>query len=241
MSIVQCPPMLLILIKALKHRFWFNTELWNLLQTKRLESYSDMKASFAQFFLGRKGTGAPLHFAYAWNFFYMVDGTKKWYFIEPNDFYLAYPRFGSGSTAGAMFGLYPDDFRDDITPALKYCPYYVAELKPGDVLLNPAYWAHAVKNITDKSVGIATRWTAGGKVGNSFKHYEKDYDINRFASLNFMMGLRGLPLLQSTLRDVSPQFDEHTSMREVGASIFMRLQVKNAGGKHHLGDAFFPF
>ncbi len=201
-----------------------------------------MKASFAQLFVGRSGTGAPLHFAYAWNFFYMVDGKKKWYFIEPNDFYLAYPKFVAGGTAGIMFSQYPDGIREDITPAFKYCPFYVAELEPGDILLNPAYWCHGVKNTTDKSVGIATRWTAGGIMGKDLKHFEDDYEINRFASFNFMTGWLSFPSMQFSLREVCPKFDEHITLREVGTSTAFALQAKGADGKaFNDQEDFVPF
>ena len=31
-------------------------------------------------------------------------------------------------------------------------------LNPGDVLINPSWWWHAVKNVTDETIGCATRW-----------------------------------------------------------------------------------
>ncbi len=200
-----------------------------------------MKASFAQIFVGRKGTGAPMHNAYAWNFFYMVDGMKKWYFVEPDFFYLAYPKFIAGATSGWFFNLYPDVVREDITPAMKYCPYFVAELKPGDVLLNPAYWGHGIRNTTDKSVGIASRWTPGGIMGKDLKHLEDDYELNRFASFNFMSGWKSFPTMQMQIREICPQFDEHISLREVGASVALAIQTKRSEGKANPGEDFVPF
>ncbi len=207
-----------------------------MLQTDRLEEYSKMKSSFAQFFLGRKGTGAPLHYALAWNFFYMVDGVKKWYFIDPSDWYLAYPKFLSGAGSGYFYGLYPDEYKKDFVPAMKYCPYYVAELQPGDVLLNPAYWGHGVRNLSEKSVGIATRWSVDGIQGKNFMYVEEDYEINRWASFNFFTGLYSMIQMHLLLYEPSPQHDEHITMREVGVSSFYSAQKQACTGKYKDGS-----
>ena len=131
-----------------------------------------------------------LYTALAWNFFYMGNRTKKWYFYDPTGWYLAYPRFISGCGVACCFYVpYPDEFREDFTPAMKYCPYYVAELQPGDVLLNTACWGHGVRNLSEKSVGIATCWSVDGIQGKNFMHVEENYDINRWASFNFFSGI----------------------------------------------------
>ena len=62
----------------------------------------------------------------------------------------------------------------------RYCPYYSTTLEPGDVLYNPPYWCHAIKNLTEKSVGVANRMMSGGMVGCDFTTPEEDYDIQRY-------------------------------------------------------------
>ncbi len=200
-----------------------------------------MKSSFAQFFIGKKGTGSAMHYAAAWNFFYMVDGTKKWFFVDPADFYLAYPEFTSGSQAGMLFASYPDSYREDLFPAFKYCPYYSVELKPGDVLLNPAYWGHGVRNITEKSVGIASRWSHGGIIGKNLRLVEEDYDINRWASFNYMFSTFSFLILHLTLCDISPSYDEHTTLREVGLTNFWKKQMAFSNGKDQKGNKINAF
>ncbi len=184
------------------------------LQTYRLEPYLRRKSSYAQLFVGRQGTGAPLHNAGTWNFFYMVDGTKTWYFIDPYDYYLAYPVWGRGHAAGMFTCLYPDEFREDLYPAMKYCPYYRVDLCPGDVLLNPPWWGHGIRNTSDKSVAVATRWYVGGIVGETLNTMEDDYDVCRFACFNFFMGSKSFRFLQDILYEPSPRFDEHVTLRE---------------------------
>ncbi len=59
-------------------------EFLNSLNTKRLEPYmGHLKESWSQFFMGRQGTGSSMHAASSINMFYMIDGTKKWYFVDP--------------------------------------------------------------------------------------------------------------------------------------------------------------
>ena len=51
------------------------------METGRAEPYLKKKCGFAQMFVGREGTGSPLHNAGTANWFYMVDGVKRWYLI----------------------------------------------------------------------------------------------------------------------------------------------------------------
>ncbi len=209
---------------------------WKMLKTDRLEPYMQKKSSFAQFFIGRGGTGAPFHNANGWNFFYMVDGVKRWHFVDPYDFYLAYPFYFSGLATALLLALYPDKYDENAMPAFKYCPYYVTELQPGDVLLNPAWWAHGIKNITDKSVGVATRWTTDGVVGNTLTTMEEDYNIQRVNSLVHQMGWASVRLLQSILATPVPKFDEHVTLRETKTTRFLSKQKELAEGRVKIGN-----
>jgi hypothetical protein len=136
-------------------------EIWDKLDTKRLDPYLHKKCGYAQLFMGRQGTGTSFHCASGINWFYMIDGTKKWYFIDPYDSYIASPIFSWGVGAAAYLGLYPDDYPECVMPAFKYCPTYNADLQPGDVLYNPAWWVHGIKNTGEKTVAIASRWLTG--------------------------------------------------------------------------------
>ena len=75
-----------------------------------------------------------------------MDGTKRWYFIDPYDNYLASPFMGWGLAARSYIGLYPDDYDESVMPAFKYCPYFYTDLQPGDVVFNPTWWGHAIRN-----------------------------------------------------------------------------------------------
>ena len=42
-------------------------------------------------------------------------------------------------------------------------PKLRTRLKPGDVLVNPPWWWHAVKNVTPTTIAVATRWVTGSR------------------------------------------------------------------------------
>ncbi len=75
-------------------------------------------------------------------------------------------------------------------------------------------WIHGIRNISDKSVAISSRWVAGGQVGSNFYAPEEDYDINRVASLMFLAGPESFTFIQELLYEPSPSFDEHVTLRE---------------------------
>ncbi len=203
-------------------------ELWEALETHRLEPYIEKKSMFAQLFMGCKGTGTRIHSAHVWNFFHMIDGKKKWYFIDPTDWYYLYPMYFGGINNGFHIAFYPDEFDEKYLPAVKYCPYYTVELEPGDVMLNPAWWSHGIRNTTEKSVGIATRWVTNGIYGGNFCTAEEDYHIHRFASWNFLTGYRSIGVLHNYLKEINSKFDEHEFMtkREVEGTRFKPMVKK---------------
>merc|ERR1712037_545052 len=120
-----------------------------------------------------------------------VDGTKRWYFIDP----------------------YDND--ESVMPAFKYCPYFHTDLQPGDVLFNPTWWGHAIRNTSEKTVGIAARWLTDGVVGAKWTSPEENYDIDRMASMIFFAGPESWKFLHGVLADASPKYDEHMTLREV--------------------------
>ncbi len=81
-------------------------------------------------FLPVQGTGSPFHNAGNYNMFYMIDGTKRWYFIDPHDQYMCNPIHGFGGVANMCLAAYPDEYDPTVMPAFKHCPYYVADLRP---------------------------------------------------------------------------------------------------------------
>jgi oxalate decarboxylase/phosphoglucose isomerase-like protein (cupin superfamily) len=117
--------------------------------------------SFAQqLFVGtKKGTGSPFHCAGNVNMFYQLEGSKRWTFVHPEYTFLLYPYLSRWNWyQGSLVGL-PEAGRDyaDV-PLFRYCPRFTVDLEKGDVLLSPTWWYHAVENLTERTLAVATRW-----------------------------------------------------------------------------------
>ncbi len=206
-------------------------EIWDALELQKLNPYmGPQRCGYAQLFVGRQGTGTPFHMASNVNMFYMIDGTKRWYFHDPYDIYTAGAIWSWGAAAALFLPLYPDDYDPSALPAYKYCPYYTTDVHAGDVLYNPAWWPHAIRNITDKTAAIASRWLHGGKVGSNLRCPEEDYDINRMGSFIFMSGPKSYPFVHEILYEPSPSYDEHSTLREKNVR-FTHMQWKIAKGE----------
>jgi hypothetical protein len=128
----------------------------------RLTKMSGMKHTISQIFMSIvPNNGTPMHAAWSHNFFFMVEGQKRWTFWHPDYLCLTYPYFPKN---GIYFGSYSAirDFQDtDILqkfPLLEYAPHYEVVLQEGDVLFNPGPWWHAIRNVTERSLAFATRW-----------------------------------------------------------------------------------
>jgi hypothetical protein len=118
-------------------------------------------AESTQAFIGGKGTETPIHNAYPPNLFVMAHGEKEWIIYPPcytavidpdpvRNIYRAAPY-----KVGYPFNPFNPDY--DSYGLYKYIDGYRVHLKQGDILWNPPYWWHTVKNITD-SIGFGYRW-----------------------------------------------------------------------------------
>ena len=102
-------------------------------------------------FLGGKSTGTTLHASYIGNFFFNIKGIKKWYLIHPKYSNILLPTL---SRTGLFAVSKVDIFhKNDLTEKV---PRYEFELNEGDLLFNPPWWWHAVKNQTDYTIGFHT-------------------------------------------------------------------------------------
>lgn len=188
--------------------------LRKLFQYERLEPYLKMKVGYEQIFVGRGGTGSPFHHAAVFNMFYMIDGTKKWWFIDPYDTFMAYPIAIFGKAAGVLMCLWPGLGNTKDFPLFQHCPIYSTELQPGDVLFNPPWWWHSIKNTSPVSVAVASRWHTDGICGHNLMMTEEDYEVDRFSSFSFMAGPSSWGFMHGILQTPSPRFDDHTTLRE---------------------------
>jgi hypothetical protein len=112
-------------------------------------------------FISGKGGFTPTHNACAQNIFTQVYGEKKWLLypkeyscvIDPapaRNFYRSAP-----VRNGKDFNPFENNYAD--YSLYNYLDRYEAHLKAGDILYNPPYMWHAVKNPTD-SIGVGYRF-----------------------------------------------------------------------------------
>lgn len=189
-------------------------ELVDALPLDSLAAYSDMRPTYLQLFLGREGTGTPFHAAANWNWFFNIEGRKSWSFVDPRHGYLLYPLNAVGQAAAFALCPYADEYDEEFFPAFRHCPVFRVTLEPGDVLFNPPWWWHSVRNVSEKTVGVASRWMRHGQVGTQYRMIEEDYDIDRMRSWLFFAGVKGLPFLQKVLVNPSPEVEPGVTLRE---------------------------
>lgn len=206
-------------------------EIRDLFQYERLEPYLKMKVGYEQIFVGKEGTGSPFHDAGVWNMFYQVDGRKTWWFIDPYDSFLGYPVALLGRAAGILMCLWPNEYNKEAFPLFQYCPIYSATLEPGDVLFNPPWWWHSIKNVSPTSIGVASRWHTDGIVGNTLMMSEENYDVWRIGSFFFQVGMGSWKFLHGILQTPTPRYDEHLSIREINNRyVHKQIKISDDGG-----------
>ncbi len=108
-----------------------------------------------QVFIGGKGTQTSLHCAGEHNLFTQVHGSKHWHLFPPNSDMLLDPPITRSPYFYSRFDPDSPDFNQ--FPAAKFLDPLECVLHPGDVLFNPPFWWHQVKNVSH-SIGVGFRW-----------------------------------------------------------------------------------
>ncbi len=112
-------------------------------------------------FMGGDGSYSPLHNSFSNNIFTQVYGKKEWVIYPPYYSIIFDPDpalnmyRGVSERQGARFDSFKPDFEKH--PLFKYIDGYRVTLNPGDILYNPPYWWHTVRNIGD-SIAVGYRW-----------------------------------------------------------------------------------
>ncbi len=200
-----------------------------------------MLPAYEQIFIGMEGSGTPFHQASNYNFFYMIDGKKRWWFVDPYDLYLLHPLYVFGKAAATFGVLFPESANHPGNnlkdfPLFKYCPVFTAEVEAGGVLFNPTWWPHAIKNVSPKTVAEASRWHTNGIAGYDNMMTEEDYEVSRFNSFGFMMGPSSFTFLHEILQHPSPRYDDYMTLREKrNRFVHKQLQMNREGGVNHDG------
>lgn len=148
-------------------------ELADNLYSSEFANYTRLTRISSQLFISNGGAGSPSHFGKIANTFYQLEGVKKWSLIDPAFLYLVYPLLLPGDAVTALH--WQDETDHERCPLFRFCPRYETVLQPGDVLWNPYYWFHSVKNLSKRSVAVADRWF--GTPGKDFQSPLPLYDF----------------------------------------------------------------
>ena len=122
-------------------------------------------SSYQLFISDNTGTGTPCHndLSGESNLFFQIQGQKKWRLIDPIYSLLVYPIMPNKPTYGESLIIKPDGSMDKRARLTKYIPQNEVTIKAGEVLYVPPFYWHSVKNLTNRTFAIATRWTTGFK------------------------------------------------------------------------------
>ncbi len=120
---------------------------------------------FYQLFLGHPTQGSTVHAAGSINLFRQVSGRKKWYFIPPDQTPYVRPKIFANGYAGTSHTIQPHGDKPG-SPWFGRLKRYTITLEPGDLLINPPWWWHAVENLPGDGLtaGVATRFLPGKRI-----------------------------------------------------------------------------
>ena len=104
------------------------------------------------FFIGTKGTSTDTHNAQPCNLFALVKGEKLWTLYPPG-----YTALMDPPTSHSPFRLSRHNKGSMDDPIYERLNGYRVHMRAGDVLWNPPFWWHNVRNLTD-TIGFGFRW-----------------------------------------------------------------------------------
>ena len=108
--------------------------------------------SQTQFFIGTRGTDTGIHNSQMANLFAMIRGEKEWLLFPT-----AYTAFLDPPTTHSVYRMSRFNRGHFYDPSYAQLDCYHVHLKAGDVLWNPSFWWHTVRNLTD-TIGVGYRW-----------------------------------------------------------------------------------
>jgi hypothetical protein len=163
--------------------FQKNKELEDMVASPLIDSVSPGRPVFTQLFMGYGNMGSDVHAAIGCNMFRQITGRKKWWLIPVDQTPYVFPSLNpNGFSAHTLTKIGKGD--EEPSPWLGKIQRYTVTLNPGDVLLNPPWFWHGIKNFADEKdglvIGVPTRY------GSS--------DVLRMPSLrsNFLLSVIGL-------------------------------------------------
>jgi hypothetical protein len=118
-------------------------------------------SSFNQLFIGSLKTwGTDWHLGNAISCAMMINGVKRWYFMDPRLTYVLKPFFNGSNGLGTQTEI-RRELSDHLiqNPLYVYAPKYYVDIEPGDVIFFNKFWPHAVINKSPLQIMANMRMT----------------------------------------------------------------------------------
>ena len=110
----------------------------------------------AKMYVGGPNTATSLHCAGISNLYVQVYGRKEWVLISPRFTPFMYPALSKGLNWQSRVDFRNPDYAS--APLYRFVDRYETVLEPGDVLWNPPFVWHGVRNLTE-SIAVSLWWT----------------------------------------------------------------------------------
>ncbi|MFV1884170.1 MAG: cupin-like domain-containing protein [Balneola sp.] len=131
---------------------------------EEIDRIQAQKNVLVQWFISRSSKlGSSMHCAGGDNMFLNIAGRKEWHFIHPS--YAPVLQTSVSQNASFAVSEMQEQVEDDAFKELidgydfmSHVPFYKYTLEEGDMLFNPPFWWHSVRNRTEFTVGCATRY-----------------------------------------------------------------------------------
>jgi hypothetical protein len=154
--------------------FRFHPELLEDLDVRWLERHFRarkmvpwQRRAFPKLFLGGPGTSTTTHCAGILNLFVQIYGEKQWDLWNPAAAPFLYPEFRIANNMTSLVDFRNPDYQQ--SPLFRHPDRFRTVLQPGDILFVPAWWWHAVTNLTTTiSVSNFVGRLRSSWYGNSF-------------------------------------------------------------------------
>jgi hypothetical protein len=118
-------------------------------------------SSFNQLFIGSHKTwGTNWHLGNAISCAMMINGVKRWYFMDPRLTYVLKPFFNGSNGLGTQTEIRRELSEQLIqNPLYVFAPKYYVDIEPGDAIFFNKFWPHAVINKSPLQIMANMRMT----------------------------------------------------------------------------------
>jgi hypothetical protein len=154
-------------------------ELHEMIDNEDIKKIEPGLRTTTQIFMGVPGSGSDVHAAMGVNVFRQVSGRKKWWFIPPHQTAYLMPSINvngfSAHTHTLIDKVNPSSTTGEMqqaSPWLNKITRYTAVVNPGDILINPPWFWHAILNLGnpgDIVIGSPVRYGQGATAAAAFK------------------------------------------------------------------------